>query len=49
MFKCLMIANALNSVESLIIFMEMTALGILMNSLAYEVIKGGYISEETKD
>jgi hypothetical protein len=49
MFECLMIANALNSAESLAILVEMAALGILMNFLACEAIKRGYISEEIRD
>jgi hypothetical protein len=44
-----MTTNALNSAESLAILMEMAALGILMDSLVYKVVKGGYISEETRD
>jgi hypothetical protein len=48
-FKCLMITNALDSVESLAIFMKIATLGILMDSLAYKAVKRGYISEEIRD
>jgi hypothetical protein len=44
-----MTANALNSVESLAIFIEIATLGILMDSVAYKAVKGGYISKEAKD
>jgi hypothetical protein len=49
MFECLIIANTLNSIKSLVILIEMAALGILMDSLTYEAIKRGYTSEETRD
>jgi hypothetical protein len=49
MFKCLMTANTLNSVESLAILMEIAALGILIDSLACKAVKRGYISEEIRD
>jgi hypothetical protein len=49
MFECLMIANALNSAESLAILVEMAALGIPMDSLACEAVERGYISEEIRD
>jgi hypothetical protein len=44
-----MTTNTLDSIESLAILIEMATLGILMDSLAYEAIKGGYISEEARD
>jgi hypothetical protein len=44
-----MTANALNDIESLAILVKMTALGILMNSLACEAVEGGYINKETRD
>jgi hypothetical protein len=49
MFECPMTANAFNSAESLPILVEMTALGIPMDSLACEAVEGGYIGEETRD
>jgi hypothetical protein len=49
MFECLMTANALNGTESLAILVKMTALGILIDSLACEAVEGGYISKETRD
>jgi hypothetical protein len=44
-----MIANALNGTESLTILVKITALGILIDSLAYEAVKGGYINKEIRD
>jgi hypothetical protein len=49
MFECLITANALNDIESLVILVKMTALGILMDSLACEAVEGDYISKEIRD